>query len=339
VSLKPHSKCLDREETVRNIKSALIAAAMALLAAAPLAHAQDFPTRPIRIVIAFPPGGPTDYVGRLISERMKAVLGQSVIIENKPGANGTLGAETVAKADPDGHTLFLTTCGAVAVSPHIMSIAYDPLRDFAPVAAVVTNTTVLAVGPKLGIKTVKELVARAKETPGAVTFASTGIGSMPHLAEEMLAMAAGVKFLHVPYRGAAPALTDLLAGQVQVLAADVPVLIAQIQAGSLVPIGAAADKRNAILPQVPTLAEQGYADTDASNWYGLLAPAKTPLAVIAKLNGAVNAALNDPATRDKLVNSGATPVGGTPEAFGTFLKAENEKWGRVVRERGIKDSQ
>ena len=324
---------------MRNIKSALIAAAMALLAAAPLAHAQDFPTRPIRIVIAFPPGGPTDYVGRLISERMKAVLGQSVIIENKPGANGTLGAETVAKADPDGHTLFLTTCGAVAVSPHIMSIAYDPLRDFAPVAAVVTNTTVLAVGPKLGIKTVKELVARAKETPGAVTFASTGIGSMPHLAEEMLAMAAGVKFLHVPYRGAAPALTDLLAGQVQVLAADVPVLIAQIQAGSLVPIGAAADKRNAILPQVPTLAEQGYADTDASNWYGLLAPAKTPLAVIAKLNGAVNAALNDPATRDKLVNSGATPVGGTPEAFGTFLKAENEKWGRVVRERGIKDSQ
>jgi len=148
-----------------------------------------------------------------------------------------------------------------------------------------------------------------------------------------------VQFLHVPYRGAAPALTDLLGGQVQVLAADVPVLIAQIQAGNLVPIGAAADQRDAILPNVPTLAEQGFPNTDASNWYGLLAPAKTPAAVIAKLNDAVNAALNDPPSRDKLVRAGATPVGGTPESFGAFMKAEYEKWGRVVHDRGIKDTQ
>jgi tripartite-type tricarboxylate transporter receptor subunit TctC len=159
------------------------------------------------------------------------------------------------------------------------------------------------------------------------------------LAQELLSIAAGVKFLHVPYRGAAPALTDLLAGQVQVAALDVPVLIAQIQAGAIVPIGAAADKRNPILPDVPTLAEQGYPDTDASNWYGLLAPAKTPAAVIAKLNSAVNAALDDPVTREKLIKSGATPVGGTPQAMGAFLKAEYDKWGHVVSARGIKDTQ
>ncbi len=317
-----------------------VLAALGAVLSLPLpAGAEDFPTRPIRMVIAFPAGGPTDFVGRLIAEKMKAVLGQPVIIENKPGANGTLGAEAVVKSDPDGHTLFLSTVGAVAVSPHIYpNMPYDPLRDFAPVAEVVSNTTMLVVNPKLGIKTAKELVALAKDKPGTITFASTGIGSTPHLAQELLSIASGAKFLHVPYRGAAPALTDLLGGQVQVLAADVPVLIAQIQAGTILPIGAAANKRNEILPDVPTLAEQGYPDTDASNWYGLMAPAKTPPAAIAKLNAAVNAALNDPATRDKLVKSGAVPVGGGPEVLAALLKAEYEKWGRVVRERGIKDT-
>ena len=180
-------------------------------------------------------------------------------------------------------------------------VAYDPLKDFAPVALVTKVTEVLVVTPKLGIKTVKELVAMAKAKPGAVSFASTGIGSPPHLAQELLDVSAGVQFLHVPYRGAAPALTDLLGGQVQVLAADLPVLISQIQAGALIPIGAAADKRDAMLPDVPTLVEQGYPNTEASNWYALLAPAKTPPAVIAKLNKAVNDALNDPQVHEKLV--------------------------------------
>jgi tripartite-type tricarboxylate transporter receptor subunit TctC len=309
------------------------------LSSAAAARADDFPTRPIHIVIAFPAGGPTDFVGRVIADKMKETLGQSVIIDNKPGANGTLGGEFVAKSDPDGYTLFLTTAGAVTVSPHIMpDIHYDALKDFAPVALVTKVTEVLVVMPKSGIKSVKELVALAKDKPGTIPFASTGIGS-PHLAQELLSASAGVKFLHVPYRGAAPALTDLLAGQVQVLAADVPVLIGQIRASALLPIGAAANKRDTILPDVPTLAEQGYPNTDASNWYGLLAPAKTPPAVIAKINAAVNAALNDPPTKDKLVRSGATPAGGTPNDFGVFFKAEYEKWGRVVAERGIKDTQ
>jgi tripartite-type tricarboxylate transporter receptor subunit TctC len=325
---------------VRTTRRVFIAVCTALaLTGAQAAQAQDYPTRPVRVVIAFPPGGPTDFVGRLVTDKMSAALGQRVYIENKPGAAGTVGADNVAKADPDGYSLFLTTSGAVAVAPHIMaSVPYDPLRDFAPVALVTKVTEVLVVTPKLGIKTVKELIALAKEKPGAVAFASTGIGSPPHLAQELLDVSAGVKFLHVPYRGAAPALTDLLGGQVQVLAADLPVLISQIQAGTLVPIGAASDKRDALLPDVPTLAEQGYPNTDASNWYALLAPAKTPPPVIAKLNKGLNDALNDPEVHDKLVKAGATPIGGTPESLGAFLKAEYEKWGKVVKERGIKDT-
>jgi tripartite-type tricarboxylate transporter receptor subunit TctC len=323
---------------VRKITGLLVCAALAA-AGTPAVQAQDnYPTRPVRVVIAFPPGGPTDFVGRLVTDKMSAELGQRVYIENRAGAAGTVGADNVAKADPDGYSLFLTTSGAVTIAPHIQSVPYDPLRDFAPVALVTKVTEVLVVTPKLGIKTVKELIALAKDKPGAVAFASTGIGSPPHLAQELLDVSANVKFLHVPYRGAAPALTDLLGGQVQVLAADLPVLIAQIQAGALVPIGAAADKRDALLPDVPTLTEQGYPNTEASNWYALLAPAKTPPALIAKLNKAVIDALNDPEVHEKLVKAGATPVGGTPEALGAFMKAEYEKWGKVVAERGIKDT-
>ena len=322
---------------VRKTTGVLLCAALAL-AGAKAAEAQDYPSRPVRVVVAFPPGGPTDFVGRLVTDKMTAALGQRIYIENRAGAAGTVGADNVAKADPDGYSLFLTTSGAVTIAPHIQSVPYDPLRDFAPVALVTKVTEILVVTPKLGIKSVKELIALAKAKPGGVSFASTGIGSPPHLAQELLDVAGGVKFLHVPYRGAAPALTDLLGGQVQVLAADLPVLISQIQAGTLLPIGAASDKRDALLPDVPTLAEQGYPNTDASNWYALLAPAKTPPAVIAKLNKALNDALNDPEVHDKLVKSGATPAGGTPEALGAFMKAEYEKWGKVVKERGIKDT-
>jgi tripartite-type tricarboxylate transporter receptor subunit TctC len=311
--------------------------AVALVGVRPV-QAQDYPTRPIRILIAFPPGGPTDLVGRLVADKISASLGQRVYIENKPGANGTVGADNIAKSDADGYSLFLTTAGAVTISPHVMAnIPYDALRDFAPIAEVVTNTTVLAVNPKMGIKTANELVTLAKEKPGAITFGSTGIGSTTHLAQVLLADAAGVQFLHVPYRGAAPMLTDLLAGQVQVVAADLTVLMPQIEAGAVVAIGAAADQRNPMLPELPTLAEQGYRNTDASNWYALLAPAKTPPPLIGQLNAAVNAALADPDVRSKIVKSGAVPVGGTPEALAASMRSEYDKWGRVVRDHGIKE--
>ena len=325
---------------MRNIRDLLIAAmALVTLLAPQLAEAQNFPSRPVRIVVAFPPGGPTDFVGRLVADKMSALLGQRVFIDNKPGANGTLGGGDVAKSDPDGYSLFLTTAGAVTVSPHIMAnMPFDTFRDFAPVSLVTKVSEVFVVSPKLGVKSVKDLVALAKQKPGAIPFASTGIGSPPHLAQLMLDSSAGVTFLHVPYRGAAPALTDLLGGQVEIVALDIPVVISQIQAGNLVPIGIAGDKRDAILPDVPTLAEQGFPNTDASNWYALLAPAKTPPDVIAKLNKAVDDALKDPEVREKLVKTGATPVGGTSESLGTFMKAEYEKWGRVVKEHDIKDT-
>jgi tripartite-type tricarboxylate transporter receptor subunit TctC len=311
----------------------------ALIGLAPPVAAQDYPTRPIRVLIAFPPGGPTDFVGRLLADKMSILLGQRVYIENKPGANGTVGADNIAKSDPDGYSLFLTTAGAVTISPHVIAnIPYDSLRDFAPIAEVVTNTTVLVVSPKMAIKTAKELVALAKQKPGTITFGSTGIGSTTHLAQVLLADAAGVNFLHVPYRGAAPMLTDLLGDQVQVVAADLTVLMAQIEAGTVVPIGAAADQRNQTVPDLPTLAEQGYPNTDASNWYALLAPAKTAPALIKKLNDAVNTALADPDVRGKIVKSGAVPVGGSPDALGVFMRAEYDKWGRVVREHGIKET-
>ena len=317
----------------------LVAGAAALsFASAQIAQADDFPSRPVHIVIAFPPGGPTDFVGRVVAEKMRDTLGQPVIIDNKPGANGTLGGEFVAKSDPDGYTLFLTTAGAVTVSPHIMAdLHYDPLRDFAPVALVTTVTEVLAVTPKSGIKTAKELVALAKEKPGAIAFASTGIGSPPHLAQELLDASAGVQFLHVPYRGAAPALTDLLGGQVEVLAAD-------IAGADRADPGrqSGADRRGGGQARRHSA---GRADARRA---GLSQHRRVELvrrcsrrprrraAVIAKINQAVNAALTDPPTRDKLVQAGATPVGDTPESFGTFMKAEYDKWGRVVKERNIK---
>ncbi len=315
-------------------------AAALLLAASmtPAAQAQDFPNRPIRMVIAFPPGGPTDFVGRLLADRLKDLLPQPVLIENKAGANGAIGADFVAKAEPDGHTLFLSTVGAIAITPHMRTdLPYDTLRDFAPVTQVVRNTTLLVVRADHPAKSAKDLAALAKEKPGTIPFASTGVGATTHLAMELYQSAAGIKFVHVPYRGAAPALTDLLGGQVQAFFADATVLMPHIKGGRIKALGAASNQRNPLLPDVPTFAEQGYPDTDSGNWYGLLAPAKTPPTVIARLNAAFVAAINDPVVKDKLIQSGAVPVANTPAEFGKVLKDELARWGKVVREKGIKE--
>jgi tripartite-type tricarboxylate transporter receptor subunit TctC len=312
--------------------------AIAALAIASTAQAQDFPSRTIKFVVAFPAGGPTDFVARVVADKVKAITGQTVIIENKPGANGVVGAEFVANAEPDGYTLFFTTVGAMAVTPHMRSGkgGYDPLTSFAPITLAVRNTTVLVVQPDAPVKSAKELAALAKDKPETVPFASTGVGSMPHLALELYQASAGVKFLHVPYRGAAPAVTDLIGGQVQALFADVPVLLPQIQGGKLRPLAAASDKRNPALPDVPTLAELGMPNTSADNWYGVLAPAKTPAPVVAKLNAVITEALKDPETAKKLTDSGAIPTPTTPEAFGAYIKEELERWGKVVNANNIK---
>jgi len=318
-----------------------ITTTIALAASASLiartAPAQDYPTRPIRVVVAFAAGGTTDFVARLLADRMKGLLGQSVIIDNKPGANGAIAAENVAKSEPDGYSLFLTTVGAVAINPSLRSdLPYRPSRDFVPVGLVVRNTTVLAVNPSLGVNSAHELVALARDKPGAITMAVTGVGAISHLGLELFQSAAGAKFQYVPYRGAAQALTDLLGGQVNGIFADVPVMLSQIKAGKLKVLGATSAVRSDLLPDVPTLVELGFADTVAENWQGVLAPAATPPAIVAKLNGAFVTAVNDPDVRRKLADNGVTASPSSADEFGELIRSETARWAKVIRDKGIK---
>ncbi len=318
-----------------------VAAVVGLAASAWLsmsgANAQDYPTRPIRLMVAFAPGGTTDFVARIVAEKAKAYLGQSVIVENKPGANGAIAAENVARSNPDGYSLFYSTAGAVAINPSMRSdLPYDPIKDFAPVGMVARNTVLFAINAALNINTGAELIARAKEKPRTITVAITGVGAISHLAIELLQASAGVKFAIIPYRGAGQAIGDLIGGQVDALSAEVPVLLPQINAGKAKIIGVSSNSRSDIIPDVPTFAEQGHPDVIADNWGGVLAPARTPPAIIAKLNSAFNAAVNDPEVRRRLAENGVSPLSGSPEDFAEMIKSETARWGRVVREIGIK---
>jgi tripartite-type tricarboxylate transporter receptor subunit TctC len=317
---------------------AALSAALAFFGLAGAAHAQDYPSRTVKIVVAFPAGGPTDFVARVLADKLKGILGQSVIIENKPGANAAIGAESVAKSDPDGYTLFFTTAGAVVINPHMRTnLPYDPIKDFAPITLVVNTMEVLVVKSDTPMKSATDLVALAKSRPDGIAMASTGVGSPPHLALELFKGSSGANVLHVPYRGAAPAVTDVVGGQVHAMFADLPVLMPQIRGGTLRPIGVGSKRRASVLPDVPTLDEQGIKDVYADNWYALFAPARTPAPVIAKLNAAVNAVLKDPETAKKLIEAGADPAAGTPEQLAEFLKSELERWGKVVKEKNIKE--
>lgn len=301
------------------------------------APAQDYPARPIRMVVAFPPGGPTDFVARLLADRLKSILGQSVLIENKSGANAAIGADHVAKSEADGYTLFFTTSSAMSINPHLRAdLPYDPVRDFAPVTRLVLTTEVLVVNAKSPIRTAKDLVDLAREKDGGLPMGSTGVGSLPHLALELFQQSAGIKVVHVPYRGAAPAVTDIIGGQVMGAFLDLPVVMPQIIGGNLRAIGIGSARRDAVLPDLPTLDEQGYREVYADNWYALFAPARTPVAIIARLNAAYTAALSDPEVGRKLLAAGAVPAPTTPEELAEILKTDLARWGRIVRERGIK---
>lgn len=314
------------------------AIALAFLFVSLVCHAQEFPARPLRMVIAFPPGGPADIVGRNVGERMGSLLGQAIIVDNRPGANGAIGAEFVAKSAPDGYTVFLTTVGAVAVTPHLRKdTPYDPLRDFAPVSLVVNNTLLFVVNANVPAKSASELVALARASPGKVTIASTGMGSLPHLAIELLRGATRADFTHVPYKGAAPAINELVGGQVNAFFGDVPALIGHLRSGKLRAIGAAAQVRASLLPEVPTLAEQGLGKIEAPNWYGLFVPARTPPEVVAKLNDTVRRALEAPELRQRLVQLGAEPAPSTPAELAVLLREDLAKWGKVIRDNKIKE--
>jgi tripartite-type tricarboxylate transporter receptor subunit TctC len=313
-----------------------LAATLVLAFAAPVC-AQDFPTRPIRMVVAFPPGGPTDFVARLLADKMKTLLGQAVVIDNRPGANAAIGADYVAKAEPDGYTIFFTTMGAVAINPNMRTdLPYDPVRDFAPITVVVNTPEVLVVRADMPVKTAKDLADYARAKPDGIIMGSTGVGSPPHLALELFKTVGKIKVVHVPYRGAAPALTDLLGGQIEALFIDLPVAMPHILGGKLKPIAMASAKRAEVLPDVSTVDEQGLPGVYADNWYALFAPARTPAPVIAKLNDAVTAALRDPDIHERLVKSGAPPAPSSPEELSRLLKSEIERWGKVIRDNGIK---
>jgi len=318
-------------------RSPIIAAAVAAILAAGGAAAQDYPSRPIRLVVAFAAGGTTDFVARQIAEKAKASLGQSIVVENKPGANGAIGADFVAKAEPDGYTLFFSTAGALAINPSMRSdLPYDPIKDFTPIVPIARNTVLFAVNPTLGVATAQEMIARAKEKPGTITVAITGVGAISHLAIEMLQLAAGIKLQYVPYRGAGQAVADFIGGQLNAMSAEVPVLMPQIKAGKAKILAVSAQNRSDVLPDVPTFAELGYPGVVADNWSGVLAPPNTPPAIVAKLNQAFNVVVRDPEVRRRFAENGVSTMGGTPEELTELIRSETARWRKVVKETGVK---
>ena len=294
-----------------------------------------FPAKPIRLVVGYTPGGATDIVARTLGGKLQEALGQTVIVENKPGAGSNIASDLVAKSAPDGYTLLL---GSIATATNMVAYknpGFDTLRDLAPITQCVSSPSLLAVHPSFPARTLAELIAVAKRNPGKYAFASSGNGGSPHLAGELFKLRAGVDLLHVPYKGAAPALTELLGGQVQMGFQTALSTVMYLQSGQLRPIAVAANRRLAQLPEVPTMAEAGLAEFEVSSWNGLFAPAKTPPAILARLHQASVKALALPEVRSKLLAQGAEPVGSTPEEFRAYIAAEIEKWGRVIRAAGV----
>jgi tripartite-type tricarboxylate transporter receptor subunit TctC len=308
-----------------------------LCLAAGLASAQGYPAKPIRIVVPFSAGGPTDITVRQVAPRLTELLGQPIVVDNRAGATGIIGAEMVAKSPPDGYTLLMGTASVVAINMVTHAkLPYDTLRDFQALTPIMTTTTILVVHPSVPVKSLKELVAIAKSRPGEVTLGSAGTGGTLHLPIEMLMKSAAIKVTHVPYKGAAPAVVDVVGGQLTGMFVDLPVISPYIKSGRVRPLAVASPKRSQYFPDVPTAKEAGYSDVELQNYYALFLPAKTPRDVVAKLHDAVVKSVNTPAVRDKLIEAGSDPLTMTPEEFTKFLRADIEKWGRVVKAAGVK---
>src|SRR5882672_9258312 len=298
---------------------------------------QAYPARPIKLIVPFPPGGGTDISARILANKLSESVKWTFVVENKPGAGGNLGVEQAVKSPADGYTLVIGQTSNLAINPTLYAkLPYDPLKDLSPVALIVSAPVVLVVAASSRYASLGDLLAAARTDPGGVTFASPGNGTVSHLTGELLQRAAGVKLTHVPYKGASQALTDTLGGQVQSFMSSVPSALSQIRAGRLRAIAVTSAKRAQELPDVPTIAESGYRGFEASTWYGLLAPAGTPMTVVARLNVEVNRLLKTAEMRDRLAAEGGEVLGGSPEQFASFLKAEHAMWGRVVRESGAR---
>ncbi|QDM29428.1 tripartite tricarboxylate transporter substrate binding protein [Tardiphaga sp. vice304] len=299
------------------------------------ASAQDYPTRPVRFVVAYPPGGATDILARLIGQKLSERTGQTFVIENKPGAGNNIGTESVVNAEPDGYTILLVNPANYINATLYSKLSFNFLRDIAPVAAFHRTANVMTVNKDITAKTIPEFIAYVKANPGKVNMASSGNGTSVHLSGEMFMMMTGAKMQHVPYRGAALAITDMLGGQVQVIFDNMPSIIQHVRSGSLRALAVTTAEKSPLLPDVPTIAESvpGY---EASALFGMGAPKKTPQEIIAKLNAHVNAVLADPAVKAKLIDLGGEPLIGPPDAFGKMVTAETEKWEKVVKAAGLK---
>ena len=315
------------------------AAALAALAAstlAPAAHAADYPTKPIRMIVGFAPGGGTDTTARAIANKLTDLLGQQVIIDNRPGAAGNIATELVSNANPDGYTLLMGTIAALAINPSLYTtkLPFDSIKDFAPIIQAVDSTNILSLHPSVAANSVKELIALAKAKP--LNYGSSGVGGTGHLAGELFNTMAGTKMSHVPYKGGGPAMIDLISGQVQLVFATAASAVPHIKSGKIKGIAVTTIKRSALMPNIPTIAESGLPRFDANNWYGLLAPAGTPRPIIMRLNTDVKKVLAMPDVKEFLFNQGLDPAPGTPEEFGAYIKSEMTKWAKVVKDSGAK---
>ncbi len=312
---------------------------LAALAGLPAAGAADFPTRPLRIIVGFPPGGATDLVARIIAPRLGESLKQQVIVDNRAGANGTIGAEIAARSTPDGYNLHLATLGALVISPSITRVSYDPLKDFATISVAVQLQNMFLVHPSLAARTIPELITLARQKPGGLNYASSGLGSPGHLAGELFKAMAKVDMTHVPYKGGGPALADLLGGHLPVFVAVISTGVPPVKAGRAVALAVTGAKRSSALPGVPTVAETpGLKGYEASNWYGMVAPAGTPPAVIKRLQDELHAALKATEVRDALLSRGIDPDTSTPEEFTAYIRSETAKWEKVIRSANLKRS-
>ena len=321
------------------LKRFVVVVASLLLAglAAPAALGQsDYPNRPVRLIVGFIPGSSADITARVLGQRMGQILGQQFVVEGKPGAGSSLAAEFVARAPKDGYTLFIASSANITNAAINPNLPFDIGKDFAPVALINTAAVILVVHPSTGVKTVQELIALAKSKPGEILYASTGVGTAPHLSGELLSMRAGLKLVHVPYQGSPQAATDLLAGRVAMMFSPASAVVSQVEAGSLKVLASAATKRPGILPNVPTMAEAGMADFDTSIWFGLMAPAGTPRPVINKLAGAVREALASNEVVTAWRPQGIDPLSGGPEEFARHIASESKRWGDVATVAGLK---
>ena len=318
------------------MKQWIIAALAITLSCAATAQEARYPTKQIRLLVGYTPGGATDIVARALAARLTEALGQPVVVDNRPGAASNIASEIAAKSAPDGYTLLLGTIANATSMSGYKNLGYDTLRDFAPITQTMTAPSVLTTHPSFPAKTLKDVIALARAKPGIYSYASTGIGSSPHLAGELLKMRTGIDIIHVPYKGGAPAMTDLLGGQVSMSFMTALSALPHLQGGKLNVIGVAAPRRMTQLPNVPTIEEGGVPDFEVSSWNGLFAPSKTPQPTIDRLYEVTIAALKSPQMKEKMEAEGAEPVGQTPAQFRAYVQAEIEKWGKVIKAANVK---